>query len=251
MIVYPDEHTALICTILLLNQLYIAMDRNKIIITSLFFLIFLCCTHVFAQEQTAACRVLLPEIADYYEGGCKKGLADGIGKAQGTDQYEGSFKKGLPEGQGKYTWSDGTTFEGAWKKGRKEGYGVLTSHLASRDSVLRGYWIDDEYIGTEKNPYKINNKGINVLSLTLSRVGSDKDQIVVEYNRSGRPLSIYSFHVTELMGGYSTISKSDFSKTLLNVRFPFRAEIAGDAFVFDVTISQRGSWKINVNVATK
>lgn len=110
MIIYPDEHTALICTILLLNQLYIAMDRSKIIITSLFFLIFLCCTHVFAQEQTAACRVLLPEIADYYEGGCKKGLADGIGKAQGTDQYEGSFKK-------------------ACRKARASIHGVTAPHL--------------------------------------------------------------------------------------------------------------------------
>ena len=227
------------------------MDKNKRIIASLHFLTFFYCLHTFAQEQTTGCRVLLPQIAGQYEGECKKGLADGMGKAQGTDQYEGFFKKGLPDGQGKYTWNDGTTFEGEWKKGRKDGYGVLTSHLASRDSVLSGYWIDDEYIGTEKKPYKINNKGINIIGLTLSRVGSDKDQIVVEYNRSGRPLSIYSFHVTELMGGYSTISKSDFSKTLLNVRYPFRAEITGDAFVFDVTISQRGSWKIIVNVATK
>ena len=227
------------------------MDKNKRIIASLLFLTFFYCLHTFAQEQTTGCRVLLPQIAGQYEGECKKGLADGMGKAQGTDQYEGFFKKGLPDGQGKYTWNDGTTFEGEWKKGREDGYGVLTSHLASRDSVLSGYWIDDEYIGTEKKPYKINNKGINIIGLTLSRVGSDKDQIVVEYNRSGRPLSIYSFHVTELMGGYSTISKSDFSKTLLNVRYPFRAEITGDAFVFDVTISQRGSWKIIVNVATK
>ena len=128
---------------------------------------------------------------------------------------------------------------------------MLTNHPGLRDTILTGYWIDDDYIGTEKSPYKVNNKGINIIGLNVTRVGSDKDQIVVEFNKNGKPLSIYSFSVTEILGGYSTISKSDFSKTLLNVRFPFRAEMAGGAYVFDVTISQRGSWKIIVNVTEK
>ena len=227
------------------------MGKNKKLLTSLFFLTFFCCINGTAQDQTSACQVLLPQISGKYEGECKKGLADGIGKAQGVDLYEGCFRKGFPEGQGKYTWKDGATFEGEWKKGRKDGYGILTFSPSLQDSVLNGYWIDDEYIGTEKKPYKVNSKGINILGLTVTRVGSDKDQIVVEFSRNGRPLSIYSFSVTEITGGYSTISKSDFSKTLLNVRFPFRAEMAGGAYVFDITISQRGSWKIIVNATTK
>lgn len=227
------------------------MKRINKLFTSVFILTMFSGITVVAQEQTSSCQVLLPQIAGSYEGECKKGLADGMGKAQGIDLYEGCFRKGYPEGRGKYTWKDGATFEGDWKKGQKEGYGVLTNHPASRDSVLTGYWIDDDYIGTEKNPYKVNNKGINILGLSVTRVGSDKDQIVVEFNKNGKPLSIYSFSVTELLGGYSTISKSDFSKTLLNVRFPFRAEMAGGAYAFDITISQRGSWKIIVNVTDK
>jgi len=227
------------------------MKRINKFFTSVFFLTLFSGITVVAQVQASSCKVLLPQIAGSYEGECKKGLADGMGKAQGIDLYEGCFRKGYPEGHGKYTWKDGATFEGEWKKGQKNGYGVLTNHPASQDSILTGYWIDDEYIGTEKSPFKVNNKGINVLGLNVTRVGTDKDQIVVEFNKNGKPLSIYSFSVTEVLGGYSTILKSDFSKTLLNVRFPFRAEMAGGAYVFDITISQRGSWKIIVNVTDK
>ena len=120
------------------------MDRIKKLLTSLFCLTFFYCINVIAQDQTSSCQVLLPQIAGKYEGECKKGLADGLGKAQGADLYEGNFKKGFPEGHGKYTWNDGATFEGEWKKGRKDGYGVLTSHPALQDSVLSGYWIDDD-----------------------------------------------------------------------------------------------------------
>lgn len=227
------------------------MKRISKLFTSFFFLTLFSGITAVAQDQTSVCQVLLQQIAGTYAGECKKGLADGMGKAQGIDLYEGCFKKGYPEGHGKYTWKDGTSFEGEWEKGQKEGFGILTNHPASQDSILTGYWIDDEYIGTEKSPYKVNNKGINILGLNVTRVGTDKDQIVVEFNKNGKPLSIYSFSVTEVLGGYSTISKSDFSKTLLNVRFPFRAEMAGGAYVFDVTISQKGSWKIIVNVTDK
>ncbi len=223
---------------------------NKLLVP-VFFLTLSSGMAVVAPDQTSSCRVLLPQIAGSYEGECKKGLADGMGKAQGIDFYEGYFKKGYPEGHGKYIWKDGTTFEGEWKKGQKDGYGVLTNHPASQDSILTGYWIDDDYIGTEKSPFKVNNKGINVLGLNVTRVGIDKDQIVVEFNKNGKPLSIYSFALTEIMGGYSTISKTDFSKTILNVRFPFRAEMTGGQYTFDLTISQRGSWKVIVNVTDK
>lgn len=39
------------------------------------------------------CKVLLPALSGSYEGGCRKGLADGDGVAIGTDTYKGSFKK--------------------------------------------------------------------------------------------------------------------------------------------------------------
>jgi hypothetical protein len=53
------------------------------------------------------CKVLLPALSGSYEGSCKKGVADGRGKASGTDAYEGEFRKGLPDGKGTCTWSNG------------------------------------------------------------------------------------------------------------------------------------------------
>jgi hypothetical protein len=44
------------------------------------------------------CKVLKSEIANQYEGSCKKGLANGKGIAVGRDKYEGNFKKGYPHG---------------------------------------------------------------------------------------------------------------------------------------------------------
>lgn len=204
-----------------------------------------------AQNQTSECKVLMPQITGSYEGECKNGLAEGMGKAQGIDRYEGYFKKGYPDGDGKYTWANGDIYEGKWQKGYKEGYGVLTFSKPSPDSTLKGYWIRDEYIGKDKYPYKLNHKGINVLGVNVSRVATDKDQITFEFNKNGKPLSILYFSVTEVLGGYSSIMKSDFSKTLLNVKFPFRAEIAGGAYVIDLTINQRGSWKVIINVTDK
>ncbi|MGV8092965.1 MAG: hypothetical protein AB2L24_14000 [Mangrovibacterium sp.] len=51
-------------------------------------------------QETNTCKVLLTEISGSYEGECKKGLADGFGKATGVDQYEGELKKRLPEREG-------------------------------------------------------------------------------------------------------------------------------------------------------
>ena len=227
------------------------MKRIERLIKSILLLYLFSGITVTAQELTTSCKVLMPQIAGSYQGQCKKGLAEGPGKAQGVDIYEGNFKKGYPDGQGKYTYENGNVFDGEWQKGQRNGFGILTYAQPSPDTILKGYWIKDEYIGTEKSPFKVNQKGINVMNLNVSRVGTDKDQIVVEYFKNGKPLSIYSFTVTEIMGGYSTISKTDFSKTLLNVRFPFRADMTGGQYTFDLTISQRGSWKVTVNVTDK
>ena len=82
---------------------------NKLLASAIFLTLFSGLT-VVAQDQTSACQVLLPQIAGSYEGECKKGLAEGMGKAQGIDFYEGYFKKGYPDGHGKYAWKDGATF---------------------------------------------------------------------------------------------------------------------------------------------
>ena len=73
------------------------------------------------------CKVLVEAIARNYSGECKKGLADGVGKAEGDQAtYEGEFRKGLPNGKGTITFNDGRKFNGEWKNGEIYGFGELT-----------------------------------------------------------------------------------------------------------------------------
>lgn len=227
------------------------MDIIKISIkVNLLFILFFLNFMADAQEP-ANCKVLLPEISGSYEGECKKGLADGLGKATGVDQYEGEFKKGYPNGKGKYTWKNGDSYDGEWGKGMRNGYGQMTIKAEPKDSITVGYWSDNTFIGAEKFTYKVNQKSINIVNIRFAHLNNEKNQIDVIFNENGKPIPIYGFGVTELVGHYSNITKSDFSKTINSVVFPFRAEVNAGGYYFDFTLNQSGMWRITVDVATK
>ena len=79
-----------------------------------------------AHAQAPACRVLDPELAESYTGGCKDGLAEGFGEARGVARYSGELKAGRPHGKGIKTWPTGDRYEGDFVEGRKEGTGMYT-----------------------------------------------------------------------------------------------------------------------------
>jgi len=95
------------------------------------------------HSQQSDCKVIKAEISGTYEGGCKKGLAQGNGIAQGIDRYEGQFIKGLPSGRGTYKWASGVYYEGEWKNGLREGEGKMVYP----DSIVSGIWKEDKYTG--------------------------------------------------------------------------------------------------------
>ena len=114
-----------------------------------------------AGAQTA-CRVLDPELAGIYQGGCKDGLAEGYGEAigrateaskdttkdaskdaskdrardasidtvavasAGTAEYRGAFHAGRKHGRGVKIWVSGDRYEGEFVEDRKEGTGKYT-----------------------------------------------------------------------------------------------------------------------------
>jgi hypothetical protein len=99
-----------------------------------------------ASGQTA-CRVLDPELAGVYRGGCKdglaegygeakgvlaegygeaKGAAEGFGEAKGAAEYRGDFHAGRKHGKGVKTWPSGDRYEGEFVEDRKEGAGKYT-----------------------------------------------------------------------------------------------------------------------------
>ena len=112
-----------------------------------------------AYSQKIEWSVLKKELVGTYTGELKKGLANGKGTAKGQDEYTGDFKKGLPDGVGVYTDSLGNVYTGAFRNGKKEGRGIMTLANPKTDSVIKGYWEFDKYIGAERiEPYEVSNK---------------------------------------------------------------------------------------------
>ncbi len=133
-------------------------------------------------QQSTGCAVLLKEISGTYEGKCSNGLANGKGTASGQDTYKGMFKDGLPDGKGRYTYSNGNVFEGYWSKGMKNGEGKFTLIINGKTTVQRGYWKNDEYVGTSDPDelYRVTSlSGIEAYS--IKRLDSKATQIKVSF----------------------------------------------------------------------
>jgi hypothetical protein len=103
----------------------------------------------FGQE----CKVLVAAISGNYTGECKKGLANGSGKAEGESAtYNGEFRKGLPNGEGTITFSDGRKFKGEWKNGEVYGFGELTDLDGKMKSgYFKGTIENFRYMGDDKS----------------------------------------------------------------------------------------------------
>ncbi len=232
-----------------------------IIMKQLLFILALCSMPIFILSQST-CEVEVEALQGSYEGDCKKGKAHGEGKAVGTDTYEGNFRKGAPHGQGKYIWASGDWYEGAWKKGKKEGAGLW--YVKKDNLTLKGYWIDDEYIGTEKDPYKVLNKTISVTRMGFNRLGSEPDEITFEFTRLGKPTKVQNFKVVDNFG--EVTRGTDYEQTVAVYKFPFQGTISFEAAVVrdeagggNLTyesgevmfkINQSGQWTATIEVGT-
>lgn len=206
------------------------------------------------QGQVNDCKVLMTQISGTYAGDCKNGLAHGKGIATGTDRYEGSFSKGLPNGNGIYEYDGGPVYKGEWSKGIKQGKGEMIYHTVRGDSVVKGFWRADNYIGTENiPPYDIIRKD-NLLSVNINKEGTD-NVIVIRYMMKGQINS----KVQGLSMVYSSGStfKTGTYEGLQDVRFPLELKItyrtnnpiSRSSFdvVFECTINEPGKWEITLN----
>lgn len=193
---------------------------------------------LYAQDK-GDCKVLLEALSGSYEGECKKGLADGMGKAEGSDSYEGEFRKGLPEGKGSYTWSNGDVFVGTFKKGMKEGDGRLTynpERLA--DSVLTGFWKKDVYLGLYENPYKVLSKSGPVNRVVIRKLGNAPNDILIR----GEMQMLRERGVNS-----SYFTGSGFDKVQFPFTFDMEASHANVPVSFKVIIYEPGRWEVSVN----
>jgi len=219
--------------------------KNQILILAITILF---ASHGYAQDE---CKVNLEAIAGSYEGGCKKGLAEGHGTAKGEDTYIGDFKKGLPHGTGTYTWANGDVYVGEFKKGRKEGEGKLTVGLGGdQKKEQTGFWVKDKYIGQSKDPYEIINRTPNVLSVRVSETNNpanDGNAIFIEIQHKAKVQSSPNFGINVNAGSMQHRFPVGNTTKLLVGQFPFAFSLNHMGESVELQFSQETSWKVLID----
>ena len=86
-------------------------------------------------EGSTGCRVWNQVLVDHevalWSGGCRDGLAEGIGVLRWLREdrlimrYEGELRYGKPQGYGILTRDDGVRYEGYWRDGKADGVGQV------------------------------------------------------------------------------------------------------------------------------
>lgn len=210
-----------------------------------------------AQER---CQVLMASLAGSYEGDCKKGKANGKGKAEGTDQYIGEFKDGLPHGKGLYRWKNGDLYEGSWINGKKEGPGGMSYKRSGKpDSVVTGFWKKDAYAGKNEKPYIIHHRTnhFSLIEVKKNKSGIENNITIELGSTSGGTKSITGGvipkpELTDIRirkGSYlqsQSMNQGDrvSSRSLVRVTFPFHAIYYVGNQEAEIEILEPGNWRI-------
>jgi len=202
----------------------------------------------FGQEEE--CKVLMLQIAEKYDGKCKKGFAHGRGVAEGIDKYEGSFKYGLPYGRGEYTWSTGERYDGKWEDGKKEGVGVFYYFKDGEPVIKEGMWIDDLYAGpVPEKPKVITSTGIERYNFQRQ---SDGNRVqVTTYINGHNNIDLKDLTFFGSSGGEF---RSGGTMGYESIVFPFRCRITYFSWNkahtvrnftrFEFEISEPGKWQV-------
>jgi len=233
------------------------MKSFKQKLTPLFVLIFFT-SYVHSQE----CAVEKESLKGTYTGDCKKGKAQGKGKAVGIDTYEGDFKSGLPDGHGTYTWGNKNVFTGKFIKGLREGFGTMNmKNKDGQDSVFTGFWKKDEYIGKNENPWLVNSKSGSVsrINVDYTKGNANTVKIVITSTTGGVPslggtiVRPIVSNVTVLKGSFerTTSLESHYKSTetsFTTVVFPFRIKFNIGTEAVDMDFFEQGSYSVEIYV---
>jgi len=232
------------------------------LLKSAFFLLMLIAFNplLFSQD----CAVDIDALKGTYAGDCKKGKANGTGKAIGKDTYEGQFKSGVPDGEGIYIWSNGNTFKGAFQKGLKNGDGEMVYKLAEKpDSVVKGFWKKDVYVGRYEYSYKVLSKTKKISQASIKPSSSATGQQIVIWvsgTSSGasslNPRGVIPKIQPSLILQRGLYSRSDVNDTyssksetiLYDVTYPFRMRVEMEAESVDFLINEPGNYIVDISV---
>ncbi|MCB8999003.1 MAG: hypothetical protein H6540_02895 [Bacteroidales bacterium] len=225
-------------------------DLKHIIAFNILILLILTSFSLHAQQE---CKVLSDKLSGEYTGGCKKGLANGIGEAIGTDQYNGSFKNGYPNGKGVYHYANGAVYDGEFVKGKRHGMGTLTFSTDSGTIEQKGFWEQDNYIGKKKlAPYTIGMKQ-NISRYSFIKTNDPRKQVMIKIQKNGN--AVYPPDLM-LSGNSGILIQQLPVNGFENVIFPFEGTIrysllndfsGSTDYEIQFTIREPGSWVIILN----
>lgn len=203
------------------------------------------------QEE---CKVLVPELVGTYAGKCKKGLANGHGRAEGKDIYEGQFLKGLPDGKGTYNWANGDVYVGEWLRGKRDGVGEFTFKFNEKDSIIQGVWMQDTYIGPVPAPPRVLYK-TGVDRYTFVKMGTIQNRVLVNlYMNGAKNTGIEEFRLDASSGALTNLGTAVGYEF---ITFPVRMKVnyltwnklhtARYYVVFEFEISEPGEWEVDIH----
>ena len=208
------------------------------------------------------CEVEKAALKGTYTGDCKKGKANGKGKAVGTDTYEGDFKNGVPDGEGTYTWSNNSIYTGKFVKGLKEGKGIMTMRKDSgQDSVIEGYWKKDSYIGKNEKPWQVISKTGSVTKVEVEYAPDEVRRIKVIVTNTTGGVSSLAGQIPALRVDNVVVVKGFFERmttlethfkstetSLMEVTFPFRGKFMVGRDEIEIEFFERGSYTVNISL---
>jgi hypothetical protein len=201
--------------------------------------------------QDPECKVNKPEISGTYQGGCKNGLANGKGVAQGRDRYEGQFFRGLPNGKGKYQWADGHYYDGEWRNGVMEGKGKMVY----ADSAITGFWKNNKFAGKKQLiPYRIL-RTISVTRYTIIKSHEPSNGIRLRIMQGGGDNSTIEDFSMAYDSGNEYRNGSYYG--LENVLYPLNLKVKYRSWnllrtsqydvIFEIEITEPGTWDITLS----